>query len=283
MNRLASPASDTLPFPSLDPNEDYLAGDCPAYSVGTDSIGWGDVPWEASLVEASPHKPSVAAPIANFTPVHFEARYAYPLMVWLHGEAGLETHLHQIMPLVSMRNYAAVAPRGPIDGKVGWENIECHCEQKGFGWSQSPDELPLAEDRIFQAIDFAKEKYKIHADRVFIAGYGSGGTMAIQMAWKHPHLFAGAASLAGPLPKNDRPLQHLNHLRTLPLLLSSGREAKSYSETAVCHDLKLLHTAGMQVAFRQYPCGDELRTSMLADLDRWMMDVISGTDVAVQA
>src|SRR3954470_13867118 len=50
---------------------------------------------------------------ATFAPIHYEKRYAYPLLVWLHGDAGSERELRQIMPLVSMRNYVAVAPRGP--------------------------------------------------------------------------------------------------------------------------------------------------------------------------
>src|SRR3954449_13229207 len=49
---------------------------------------------------------------ATFAPIHYEKRYAYPLLVWLHGDAGSERELRQVIPQVSMRNYVAVAPRG---------------------------------------------------------------------------------------------------------------------------------------------------------------------------
>ena len=47
-----------------------------------------------------------------FAPLHYEPNYSYPLIVWLHGPHNNELELKQIMPLVSMRNYVAAAPRG---------------------------------------------------------------------------------------------------------------------------------------------------------------------------
>ena len=50
-----------------------------------------------------------------FAPLHYEPGYSYPLLVWLHGPGCDERQLLRIMPLVSMRNYVAVAPRGVVD------------------------------------------------------------------------------------------------------------------------------------------------------------------------
>ena len=46
--------------------------------------------------------PQTDLPFSTFAPIHYEERYAYPLLVWLHGDAGNEQELKQIMPLVSM-------------------------------------------------------------------------------------------------------------------------------------------------------------------------------------
>jgi hypothetical protein len=43
----------------------------------------------------------------------------------------------------------------------------------------------------------------------------------------------------------------------------------------VCEDLRLLHTAGLSVTLRQYPCGHELAPQMLADANRWIMEQIN--------
>ena len=88
--------------------------------------------------------------------------------------------------------------------------------------------------------------------------------MALRLAWNHPHRCAGAASFGGPLPAHGRPLRHVNALRQMPCFLASGRHSEVYPEADVCRDLRLLHAAGCTVALRQYPCGDELTTVMLA-------------------
>ncbi len=49
---------------------------------------------------------------AVFAPVHYEPGYAYPLLVWLHGCGGDERQLWRLMPLLSLRNYLAVARAG---------------------------------------------------------------------------------------------------------------------------------------------------------------------------
>ena len=49
---------------------------------------------------------------ALFAPIHYEPGYAYPLIVWLHGCGGDERQLRQLMPLLSLRNYLAVARAG---------------------------------------------------------------------------------------------------------------------------------------------------------------------------
>ena len=53
-----------------------------------------------------------------FAPLHYEPGYSYPLIVWLHGHGNDERQLVRIMPLVSMRNYVAVAPRGTLHRRL---------------------------------------------------------------------------------------------------------------------------------------------------------------------
>jgi hypothetical protein len=53
--------------------------------------------------------------------------------------------------------------------------------------------------------------------------------------------------------------------------------AGCHPDRRVCSDLRLLHSAGCTVALRQYPGDDELTTSMLSDLDRWLMESVCGS------
>src|SRR5688500_15821791 len=63
-----------------------------------------------------------------FAPLHYEPNYAYPLVVWLHGPGDDERQLQRVMPLVSMRNYVAAAPRGVCRPQAG---------MAGFAWQQT--------------------------------------------------------------------------------------------------------------------------------------------------
>jgi phospholipase/carboxylesterase len=253
MNRLASPLEDTLTPASFDqtslslPSHDQLPA--PATSRRRSHL-------------------------TTFAPIHYERGYSYPLLVWLHGAGGNERQLLQLMPLISVRNHVAVAPRGTV---VGGEEEFC------FAWSQSREHIESAERRVFDAIDEATRRFSVHSRRIFVAGYGCGGTMAVRLAWKHPQRFAGAATLGGALPQGMCPLARVNELRRLPLLISAGRDARGYHQQRLCDDLRLLHSAGFCVAVRQYPCGDELCTVMLSDLDRWVMEIVCGKSMLSSA
>jgi phospholipase/carboxylesterase len=92
----------------------------------------------------------------------------------------------------------------------------------------------------------------------------------------HPDRFAGVATLDGALPNSPRLLSCINRVRRLPLMLASSRYSAAYPEARVCRDLTLLHSAGCRVAVRQYPGDDDLTTEMLADVNRWAMEILCG-------
>ena len=170
------------------------------------------------------------------------------------------------MPLVSHRNYVGVGPRGTVAARAGGV---------GFRWSQDADEIERAERRVGAAIAAARRWLNIAPGRIFLAGYADGGTMALRIALAQPHAFAGVLSFCGPFPSTLRPLARVHDARHLKLLIANGRTARSYPEAEVCRNLRLFHAAGMSVALRLYPCGDELTTNMLSDMDRWIMEQVA--------
>lgn len=204
-----------------------------------------------------------------FAPLHYEAGYPYPLIVWLHGPGSDERQLTRIMPVVSMRNFVAVAPRGTLLKSSEGAPREI------YGWSHSDEDLQQAEQRIFDSIELTGERFNINKRRVFLAGFDAGGTMAFRVAMNHPYQFAGVLSLGGAFPTGRAPLARLPEARQLPVFLATGRRSTVYSEVDVCADLRLLHTAGLSITLRLYPCGHELSPQMLTDVDRWIIDQIT--------
>lgn len=205
---------------------------------------------------------------AMFVPGHYEPNYAYPLLVWLHGDSDDERQLQRVMPLISMRNYVAVAPRG---------SSICDGGTSGFRWRQTDESIAQAEHDVFECIELARSKFNISPARIFIGGYGSGGTMALRVALNHPHRFAGMMTIGGPFPTGSRPLANLAQARRLQLFIAQGRDAADYPVDQMCGELRLFHAGGLSVTLRQYPCGDELTTQMLHDLNVWVMEQVTGT------
>lgn len=202
---------------------------------------------------------------AFFVPLHYEPNYSYPLLIWLHGPGYEdERQLVRIMPSISMRNYAAAAPRGfPAQ------------DAEMLGWPQDPLTIESATQRVFDCVDSARERFHVAPTRVFLGGFDGGGTMALRVALNHPEHFAGVLSLGGALPRGHQPLGRLVAARRLPVFLAMGRQSKIYGPKQASGDLRLLHSAGVSVTLRQYPCGHQLSDPMLRDVDRWMMEQIT--------
>lgn len=206
-----------------------------------------------------------APPQCLMVPEHYERNYAYPLLIWLHDTGGHERELRQIMPLVSLRNYVSLAVRGT-----------CQVD-RGFGWSTTSDGILSAESRVADAVAYARQRFHVHSARVFLAGTGAGGTLALRLALRAPEDYAGAASIGGRFPQGHSPLARLNLARNSRLLIMHSRDSLTYPVQHVCEELSLFHAAGMSVTLRQYPCGDELTTQMLRDLDVWLMEQVTGS------
>jgi phospholipase/carboxylesterase len=199
-------------------------------------------------------------------PMHYEANYAYPLVVWLHSDGGDEKQLLRVMPHLSMRNYVAVGVR------AGSSCQGC----RGYEWKQSGACIAGAEGRVQEAIAAAKARYHVNSEHIFLAGHDAGGTMAYRLALRNPAKYAGALSAGGRFPLGQSPLANLHSLRDLPLFLAYCRDSATYTSDDLCDELPLFHAAALKVAIRQYPCGDELTTQMLADMNAWMMERVTG-------
>mgnify|MGYP002625421383 CR=1 FL=1 len=202
-----------------------------------------------------------------FVPLHYEKGYAYPLLVWLHGDGDDQRQLKRVMPGISLRNYVAVAPQGTSSSNV---NSDAYC------WQQSEADVIEAQWRLTGCIETVQNRYNIHPDRIFIGGYADGGTMALRLALRMPQLCAGVISVGGALPDSHAPLVNVERARGLSVLLMQGEASTDYPSAHLCSDLRLLHAAGISVAVRQYPAEDELTTKMLSDIDAWVMSRVTG-------
>ena len=213
--------------------------------------------------EDFPDRSDAVPDCSLFVPLHYEKKYRYPLVVWLHSDGSTSEQIQNVMPSLSLRNYAAIAPQASVGDSV-----------KGYYWEQSRSCIEATHASVANAIDRAMMRFNIAADRIFIGGFGAAGTMACRVAFENPDLFAGMISINGPLPETQTPLGDWKKCRHLELFWAHCRNSLSFDQTKLCEQLRLLHIAGFPVTLRQYPGDDQLVDSMLSDVNRWIMDMI---------
>ena len=208
-------------------------------------------------------------PYATFAPIHYEERYAYPLLVWLHDSASNEQELRQVMPLVSMRNYVAIAPRGTCERDSHQRPIRLAANERchRIGPNRAS---PIASQP-------PRHRFNIHPERIFLVGRGSGGTMALRTAWNDPDQFAGVVAINGPLPSRLSPLRRVNELRRCALLADDfARSARhtqptTFATTCDCSTSPAARSPCANTHGRRW-----LTNIMLSDLNRWLMELVCG-------
>jgi phospholipase/carboxylesterase len=233
---------------------------------------------ELDFVRASlPARTRLTHPHLLFSPMNYEPNYAYPLLVWLHGIGEDERQLTRIMPAMSVRNYVAVAPRGwlieqPTSSPVFDLSVTAilHRPKKLYDWVLSDENLATAEQRIFDCIAVAQERCNIADHRIFIAGFGTGGTAALRLATLYPECFAGVAAFGAEIQADNHICPSWHATQPLSLLLGIDQSASDHA----CQMVELCHTSGLSVDVQEYPETKRLSSPMLQDLNRWMMQIV---------
>ncbi|MDR2642004.1 MAG: hypothetical protein LBC74_04345 [Planctomycetaceae bacterium] len=229
-------------------------------------------------------------------PVHYEAGYSYPLLIWLHDFGNDEHQLLRIMPQISLRNYVAVAPRGkavvvPTAAKTNFNTVEnwddfsittllkqTNHHKTKYDWFFDNDGISEAEHSVFDSILVAKKSCNIGANRVFIGGVGNGGTMALRLALLYPKYFAGVAVFDSVIPDKTNIFCHWNSARNLAVFLGLKQSVK-FSSTSMPEKLELFYSAGFRLTIREYQSDSDNTTKdlpkqILQELNRWMMGIV---------
>jgi phospholipase/carboxylesterase len=208
-------------------------------------------------------------PVLTFLPTGFEPRYAYPLLVFLHGRGSNEKQLMRLAPRVSRRNYISIGLRGPESMRRFDDG-----ENFGFGWGDQGSVEAYAEEYVFNAIEQACMTYPIHEERVYLAGICEGAAMAYRIGLAYPDKFAGIIALNGQMPAGG-PLLRLPELRRLRILVGHGIANATIPLSVAKKDHRLLWTAGAPIELRTYPTTHRIHLDMLRDINHWVMDGVS--------
>jgi len=211
-----------------------------------------------------------------FVPEHYEPGYDYPLVVWLHSDASSELELDNVMPILSSRNYIAIAPRA---------NQKCRGNGRHFRWGVSPTDCAVAEDFVWDSVQAVASRLSVNTNKIFLAGFGTGGTMAQWIGLKYAKQIAGVISLSGQFPKTPRALSNWKQARGLRVLFAQRQGSSLCSEDDFVTAVRTAHRAGLNYSFLQQrwehdDCleANELDSTMLDAANRFMMSIVTDTE-----
>lgn len=199
-------------------------------------------------------------------PEHYESRYAYPLVVWFHGDGSSEDELSSVMASISDRNFIGLALRG---------NVTC---DKGFGWSTSGEQLDTLLGDVESLVLGLRRQYHIHSERIYLAGFGSGASAAMELILRKPEWFGGAACLCGSFSQLQIPSFRSRDFQNKRVLLATSASSRSTGVRDVVAAGRLLYSSGMQIGTRVYQeSGTGPSSKMLSDVNHWLMDDVCST------
>lgn len=231
-----------------------------------------DLSWQTYRPEEGFYTSQVESPrplpIRTFAPIGYEPRYPYPLIVFLHGNGGNEEQILRLAPRVSRRNFVSIGLRGPVclgPNKKG---------ALGFSWGDA-SHLPAIEDYLLQAIQQTRLHYHIHSERIFLAGFAEGATLAYRMGLLFPERLGGVIALNGHMPREERPLLRLPDVRSLQVFIGHGIANSVVPLSMANADHRLLYAAGVDIEMHTYATNHRLHKDMLRDMNRWIIERLS--------
>ncbi|VAX41354.1 hypothetical protein MNBD_PLANCTO02-1003 [hydrothermal vent metagenome] len=204
-------------------------------------------------------------PLSLYLPERYESNYEYPLIVWLHSDYSDEEELFDIIPQISDQNFMAIGFRG---------NVET---QEGCKWGNSEIERALFFSELHDTLKEFRREFHIHPKRIYLAGLGTGATMALQGMLHYPDWFAGAIAINSLFSNVESPLarfRSLNEQRTL-LIETTASEQSFDNSNATLKAGRLLHSAGIDATSEIYKTSEEIDPQVLLRVNHWIMQAIA--------
>jgi phospholipase/carboxylesterase len=212
-------------------------------------------------------------PVRTFLPTGYEPRYPYPLLVFFHGHGGSEEQILRLAPRLSRRNYICIGLRGPevlgarADGRIG------------YTWGPDGESNALIEDYVLRAVEQTRCSYHVHSERIYLAGFCEGATLAYRLGLTFPERFGGVIALNGAMPRGTGPLLRLPIARQLRILIGHGIANAVVPLALARQDFRLFYTAGLSVRMHTYATTHRLHPDMLRDIDRWIIEMCNAAMV----
>lgn len=197
----------------------------------------------------------------------------FPTILCLHGWGASAHDLIGLAPILHGGAALVLSPQGPVAFEIGQGML-------GFGW------FPLRESREVDPAEFqrgaeaiqaflagAQERYPVDRRKIVPLGFSQGGVMAYDLVLRDPARFAGLVALSSWLPDLvDRGIPDSDALQNFPVLVMHGTQDPMIPLERAHESRDKLIKRGLDVTYREYEMGHEIRPEALRDLIGWLED-----------
>lgn len=202
-------------------------------------------------------------PLSLFLPEPFEPRYHYPVVIWLHRDDSNEDELLSVMPQISGQNYIGIGFRGTSD--------DGQSPTGSFHWEASAEKREHFLEEIRDTLEEMGRFFRMDSERIYLAGFEAGATMALELQLAAPELFAGTIAVGGSIPELEAGRNRFRELSRCNVLLSLGRCDRTLDLKKFADAAQQLDRTGLQVETRLYDTIHELQPDILRDINLWLM------------
>ncbi len=256
------PVGET-PTTDASTSDGMVAEDCLGLA---DELNTDDGPCRCVVRNLHPRR----RPTGLFLPEKYEPNYAYPLILWLHGDGGTEFEMFSAISGISTRNYIGLSLRAPEKRESG-----------GYRWDRSPEGLAKLEADVFATVCQLRRVFHVHSERVILAGFDDGATTAMQLLLRRPEWFGGVVSLCGQLPTladlQSQPESEATDVESRRALLIAGDADDECSASDVLNAKRSLQATPLDVSIAIESAGHEVTRPMLRRIDHWIMNGLYAT------
>ncbi len=198
----------------------------------------------------------------------------FPTLIAFHGWGANALDLLGLAPYIAGGRFLVLCPQGPVEVAIGAVN--------GYGWypvrmGSAPDEAAIdaALKEVARFIDDALERYPVERRKLVMLGFSQGGTIAFNLAVRHPERFAALVGISTWFPEQlGERVETREALERMPTLIQHGRADNMIEIARARRSVENLRALRLPLTYREYDCGHEITVDGLKDLSSFLMEKV---------
>jgi len=195
----------------------------------------------------------------------------FPTILALHGWGASAQDLLGLAPFLHGGEALVVCPQGPVAFEIqpgyyghGWFPIR-------MGRPPEPSEFARGAALLRGFLEDLLRRYPVNPRKLVVLGFSQGGVMAYDLVLRDPERFAGLVALSSWLPQElAASLARRPELSQLPVFVAHGSEDPMLPVAMGQASRDGLLKLGVQLSYREYPMGHEVRPELLRDVAEWL-------------